>query len=277
MSDLRDGTGEDLAAVTPRHATVALAEAGLHAEWRREPVPGRPVLVFLHDGLGCTRSLRDLPERIADRLAVGAVAYDRWGYGRSPSRDAFPPFFMEEEAQRLPRILEALAIDDYCLVAHSDGGTIALLHAATAPPGLRAVVSMSAHVTFDRLTREGMQRHQRDLDEGRVPEFMRRFHGERGAHVMWCWTSLVRDPVYRDWDIRARLGTIRCPLLAIQGAEDAYGLPRQLVDIANAVPHARTRLLEGIGHFPHVEDPAGTARLVAGFLAPYCGGGAGGE
>jgi pimeloyl-ACP methyl ester carboxylesterase len=248
-----------------------LPEARLYGEWRRPPVAGRPTVVVLHDGLGCTKTVRDFPDRLGDALGVGAFVYDRWGYGRSDRREAFPFQFMEEEAERLPRVLDAAGIADCVLVGHSDGGTITLLHAAANPGRVRAAATIAAHVFIDRLTNDQLERHQKMVETGSIPDFMFRFHGERGPHVLWCWTSMWRDERYRVWHIGERIRTIRGPLLSIQGETDAYGLPEQIATIQSSVPHARTLLMPGLGHFPHIENPEIATRTVADFLAPYCG------
>lgn len=253
-----------------RAVTLELPEAGIYGEWRREPVAGRPTCVFLHDGLGSTDTMRDFPDRVGTALGTGAFVYDRWGYGRSDRRDAFPRYFMEDEAERLPRILDAAGIGDCCLVGHSDGGTVALLHAATNPARVRATVSIAAHVFLDPLTAGELARHQKMLDDGDVPAFMFRFHGGRGPHVLWCWTSMHRDEGFADWDITETIAAIAGPLLSAQGADDAYGTPAQIEAIGHAVPHAVTMLIPGLGHFPHIEDPERTTALVADFLAPHC-------
>lgn len=248
---------------------LQLEEARIYTEWIGEPQPGKPALVFLHDGLGCTRTLRRFPEKVANRLGLPAFLYDRWGYGQSDRRDSFPLYFMEDEAQRLPRILDAAGIEDCCLVAHSDGGTIALLHAATNEPRVRATVTIAAHVLLDELSLTLLKLHQDMVDSGQVPDFMYRFHGERGPHVLECWTSLYRERAYREWNICPAIRSIEGPLLAFQGDEDNSALPSQIDAIQAAVPHAEAFLLPGVGHFPHIEAPDASADVVAEFLAPY--------
>lgn len=250
---------------------LELPEARIYGEWRTPHVAGRPDLVFLHDGLGCTKTMRDLPDRVGRALGCGAFVYDRWGYGQSDRRDSFPPFFMEDEAERLPRILEAAGIADYAMVGHSDGGTIALLHSATRPKGLRATMTIAAHIFLDHLTAGEVARHQKMIDDGEIPEFMFRFHGERGPHVLWCWTGLHRDAEYEGWDISETISAIEVPLMSVQGADDAYGTPEQISGIQAAVPHAKTGLMEGLGHFPHLDDAERMAGIAADFLRPYCG------
>ncbi|MBM3486494.1 MAG: alpha/beta hydrolase [Alphaproteobacteria bacterium] len=252
-------------------SAVALVVDGIryHAEWRRPRVPGLPTLVFLHDGLGSVETLRRFPEAVADRLGLGAFAYDRWGYGRSDACAAFPPLFMEDSADRLEPILAAAAIDACVLVGHSDGGTVALLHAARYPARVRAVVTIAAHVRRDSLTYGQVLRHQKMVDERDIPAWMSRFHGDRAAHLLGEWARIWQLPLYDHWDITPEIAAIRAPLLALQGETDAYGRADQIERIGRAVAHAETGLIPGIGHFPHVEDPDGTADRVAGFIARH--------
>ncbi len=90
-----------------------------------------PTLIFLHEGLGCVAMWRDFPERLAEATGCGALVYSRAGYGNSDSCDLPRAVrFMHDEALvTLPRVLDAFQIRKAILVGHSDGGSIALIHA----------------------------------------------------------------------------------------------------------------------------------------------------
>jgi pimeloyl-ACP methyl ester carboxylesterase len=90
-----------------------------------------PTLVFLHEGLGCVAMWRDFPERLAEQTGCGALVYSRAGYGNSdPCELPRAVRFMHDEALvTLPQVLDAFAIREAILVGHSDGGSIALIHA----------------------------------------------------------------------------------------------------------------------------------------------------
>ena len=45
--------------------------------------PFAPVLVFLHEGLGCVELWRGFPEALCARVGLRGFAYDRTGYGKS--------------------------------------------------------------------------------------------------------------------------------------------------------------------------------------------------
>ena len=248
---------------------LAVDGVRVHAEWRRPRVAGRPDLVFLHDGLGSVETLRQLPELVADRLGLGAFAYDRIGYGRSDAGFPWRTFFMEAAAELLPRVLDAAGIADCVLVGHSDGGTVALLHAGAAPARVRAVATVAAHIFIDAFTTRELARHRRMVADGDFPSFLSQFHGARGPDVMRAWVEALSDPAYRGWDLRKAISGIRAPLLALQGADDNYGLPSQLDGIKEAAPHAEIELMPGIGHFPQVEAPDRIAERIAAFVARH--------
>jgi hypothetical protein len=47
----------------------------------------------------------------------------------------------------LPDVIRQTGIGNYVLVGHSDGGSIALIHAGGSPcPGLMGVITLAAHV-----------------------------------------------------------------------------------------------------------------------------------
>ena len=100
-------------------------------------IPGdaaRPPLVFLHEGLGSAELWRDFPDRLAARLGARALLYSRFGYGHSDGLEAkrTPQFMHEEALTVLPALLEVTSIEAPLLLGHSDGASIALIHAARA-------------------------------------------------------------------------------------------------------------------------------------------------
>ena len=244
--------------------------ARMFGVWRTPPQAGRPVLVFLHDGLGGVGTLRQFPERTGSATGLPAFAYDRLGYARSDRVETFPTDFMGDAADRLERVLDVLGIEDCCLIGHSDGGTVALLHGARYRGRVRAIVTLAAHVRRDEMTYGQVLRHRQMLEDGDIPDWMERFHGARAAHLLDIWTEVWQRTLYDSWSICGEIRRIELPLLSIQGSEDAYGLPSQLESICDAVPHARIEMIDGLGHFPQLEDGERVVGMIKGFLDPYC-------
>ena len=68
-----------------------------------------------------------------------------------------------------------------------------------------------------------------------------------------------------DWDWRSEAKRIQCPVLVVEGSEDI--LPREAAaEWTAALPDARSLILEGVGHFPSLEDPGRFFPAVGKFL-----------
>ena len=98
--------------------------------------PDRRPLVMLHEGLGCVALWRDLPDRLAAATGRKVIAYSRHGYGQSsPFTAPLTPRYMHDQALGvLPKLLQHLDLSQTILLGHSDGASIALIHAPAMPP-----------------------------------------------------------------------------------------------------------------------------------------------
>jgi pimeloyl-ACP methyl ester carboxylesterase len=74
--------------------------------------------------------------------------------------------------------------------------------------------------------------------------------------AFWQWNDVWLSEAFRSFDIRPMLHNIQCPLMAIQGVDDAYGTLAQIDDIALRVSQAQLVKLENCGHSPHKDQPA---------------------
>jgi pimeloyl-ACP methyl ester carboxylesterase len=70
----------------------------------------------------------------------------------------------------------------------------------------------------------------------------------------------------RDSDLPAGLSAIHQPTLILHGDKDSAVPVRHAERHARAMPNARTMILEGAGHIPHVEQPARVNHLILDFL-----------
>src|SRR5262245_49672864 len=106
-----------------------------------------PALVFLHEGLGSVRQWRDFPRRVAEATGRAALVYSRYGYGGSevPAEPRVGMRFMHDAALvELPELLRETGIREPLLIGHSDGGSIALVHAGAGHP-VRALAVLAPH------------------------------------------------------------------------------------------------------------------------------------
>jgi len=232
-----------------------------------------PLLVFLHEGLGSVSMWRDFPGRLCAALGWRGLVYSRPGYGQSTPRPAdehWGPDFMHSQAEQLlPALLDALGVTGrYALFGHSDGGSIALLHAAHAPQRVAAAVVLAPHIVVEPFGLASIRLTRAQYLTGDLHSRLARHHADVDS-AFFGWNDIWLAPEFLPWDLRPRLPYIRCPVLAIQGVDDVYGTMAQIDGIAAALPGSRTRLLKlpACGHSPHRDQPEAVIAACQGFLA----------
>ncbi len=229
----------------------------------------RPVLVFLHDSLGCTQLWRDFPEQLSAAAQCNILVYDRLGYGKS-----YPMFtherennYMELEADVLNDLLGVLGIEEAILFGHSDGSTIALITAAKYPEKVKAVICEAGHIFVEDVTVKGVKNVLQAYQTTNLPERLRKYHGDKVETLMKAWTGIWLSDRFRNWNIESLLKDIQAPLLFIQGEKDEYGTLDQVEKTVFQVSgNAETFIIPDVGHTPHKEVPEMVLGRVAGFV-----------
>ena len=214
---------------------------------------GEATLVFLHEGLGSIGQWRDFPRALAEATGLGAVVYDRHGFGGSdPLNRGDEQALQREDLDGLVRVLDACAVRAPILVGHSDGGTIALLYAAQFPERPRGVITEAAHVFVEEATLAGIRNAVQVFETGELRRKLFRYHGENTDTMFYSWKDDWLLPCYREWNIASSLQSIRCPVLVMQGEDDEYGTVAQVEAVAGGVSGRAERvLIPGCGHNPH--------------------------
>jgi pimeloyl-ACP methyl ester carboxylesterase len=246
---------------------VDIAGQGLECVRIGSDRPG-PTLVFLHEGLGSVALWRDFPQRVADATARPALIYSRAGHGRSTTLAAVrTPRYMHDEAlATLPALLDALDIVDPVLIGHSDGASIALIHAGARIRPVRALVAMAPHVFVEDLSIASIAQARHDYESTDLRARLGRYHADVDS-AFRGWNEIWLSPAFRDWNIEPYLPGITCPLLLIQGRDDEYGTRAQLDAIEGQVSGRVERVeLSDCGHSPHRDQPQATLAAIAGFV-----------
>ena len=238
-----------------------------------------PVLVLLHEGLGCVGMWRDFPAALHERTGLPVFAWSRAGYGGS-------------DPAELPRGIDYMHVEGRELVgagprrrrhrggragrAH-DGASIAM-HAGAivhprertqgSEPRIRALVLLAPHVFCEDVSIASVRAAGVAYRDGGLRERLARHHGDQVDEAFFGWHDVWLRPGFRQWSIETFLPGIDVPVLLIQGERDAYGSAAQLDAIERGVGGPVTRTwLEDCGHAPHRERPAETLDAIAAFLA----------
>jgi pimeloyl-ACP methyl ester carboxylesterase len=245
--------------------------AGRKLEYRMIPGdPARPPLVFLHEGLGSAGLWRDFPDKAARRLGARAVVYSRFGYGQSDAllgpRTA--RFMHEEALEHLPALLDALGLARPLLVGHSDGASIALIHAAASGRPVAGLALMAPHVFVEPVCIASIARIRETYRaSGELKARLARHHAHvDDAFLGWADTWLA--PEFLAWSIEDIVAGIAVPMLLIQGRDDEYGTLAQLDRIEARARGPTTRLvLDGCGHAPQRDREPAVLEAIVAFAA----------
>ena len=277
--------------VTNRDTEQAKADAGRiidlpdgDIQVREDGPRDKPNIVLLH-GFACSIGWwEDMIPALARDHHV--ITFDLLGHGGSEKpREGYG---MEEQARRVSLALDELNVRRATIIGHSMGGAVATALIEQRRPLVASMVLLdspsgrddsslpfTAELGFVPVLGQTIWRV--------VPDDVIRSRLEsafaEGFDVPDRFVDDVRDMTYTSYDdsraasdafrdeqpLAERLLDERVPLLVIFGSQDDIADPKSAQKY-RAVPNARIVLMDGVGHSPHVEKPAATARLVQSFL-----------
>ncbi len=201
---------------------------------------------------------RDFPDRVAVATGAPALVYSRHGYGKSDrlEGDRAVDYMHAEALTVLPELRAALDLENVVLFGHSDGASIALIHAGAGQWPVRGLILEAPHVFVEDITVASIAAMKRAAETTDLVARLARYHDDP-ARAFWGWNKIWLDPAFRTWNIADYVSGVRCPVLAIQGADDKYGTLAQLAAVAQGVagPYEQV-VLADCGHSPHRDQPA---------------------
>lgn len=237
-----------------------------------------PLVLALHGGLGLAHDYLVPSMTVLADTGYGVLLPDHLGNGRSRPVTSYPD--MDGYADACVALMDEVAAERAVLLGHSYGGFIALQTALSHPgrvAGLVLVGTAPAMRHWDRV--HAALEGRTDL----TPQIVRGFNGVpfRDDEEFRSWlrcavplylprgadptvvTALPLDQVdlaalnhggglMEAWDVRPRLGEIRCPALVVTGQDDVLmaSVHGQLVA---GLPRARAWFPADTGHFPFDE------------------------
>ncbi|MDD5508103.1 MAG: alpha/beta hydrolase [Bacteroidales bacterium] len=231
-----------------------------------------PVLIFLHEGLGCIAKWKDFPDQLCKATMLTGIVYDRYGYGTSDEllEPRQPDFLFHEAFEVLPELLEKLNIHKpLILVGHSDGGSIALLFASRFPERVQALILEAPHVKIEDVSAQGLKAAIWAYRYGDLRQRLIKYHGPNTDSAFWGWANVWTDERAGEWNIESYLPHVTAPLLFIQGRQDEYGTEEQLWSISKHVKAPiEAEIIPDCGHIPHQQ----AEEFVLGRMTEFIGG-----
>jgi 3-oxoadipate enol-lactonase len=243
-----------------------------------------PPLLLIHGLMVAGAMYQPVVPALATHYHV--IVPDLRGHGRS---GALPgPYSVAQLARDLVQLLDALQIDAAHVLGCSQGGAIAQQFAHEYPGRVRGLV-LACTFAYNLLSR-------RERVEGMLAPWMVRILGVRrlgrlaiargGGRRMspetaaWLEGIMAANQTARmvpavkamtAFDSRPWLHQIACPTLVIAGAEDQAVPLAHARMLAQAIPEAQLRIVEGAGHFLLYTDPEEVVHTIEAFLATVQG------
>ncbi len=248
---------------------------------------GQP-MVFAH-GFGCDQTLwRFVAPAFEDEYRV--VTFDYIGAGAS-DRSAYNPeryASLDGYADDILEICRALELSDVIVVAHSVSASIAILAANRSPETFSDLVLLTPSPRYlDDLPeyRGGFSAADIDgllqmMDVNAVgwaaflaPIVMGnpdRPELSTGLEATFCSIDPVMARQFADVtfhaDNRADLARVTTPSLIVQCSQDAVAPLEVGAYVHDQMADSRLKMIDAIGHCPHVSHPAETIALMADYL-----------
>ncbi|MCI4666197.1 MAG: alpha/beta hydrolase [Neomegalonema sp.] len=248
-----------------------LSANGKQLEWRSfGPAPtDRPAIVLLHEGLGCVALWREFPAQLAAAANSPVLAFSRAGYGQSDAADLPRPldYMTREAVDTLPDVLNAVGADQYILLGHSDGATIAAEYAGRIEDHrVRGLILMAPHFFTEEMGLREISRATTIFETEQLKDRMAKYHRDPEA-AFRGWNDAWLAPGFKSWNVGEVIDYWRIPCLAIQGAEDQYGTLAQIHEIeTRSYAPVETAILEDCRHAPHQDQPEKTLAAIAEFV-----------
>jgi pimeloyl-ACP methyl ester carboxylesterase len=204
----------------------------------------------------------------------------------------------------LPGVLDGLGLDRAHVVASSFGGFLSLMSTAAAPERTLRMVQMACPAFVPGMSIPGFMKalslgpvrwlintlppnekvgrsilrqigHGASLDANRIPQIFFEWYLALQRHT---------NTMCNDGEMIGRAGSLRgfppeltipddvlrsvtVPTLFLWGEDDPFGTAAVGRHVVELMPHASLRMLPAAGHLPWLDDPEGTGRATANFLA----------
>ena len=242
-------------------------EIHLEYEWVGARRSAAPPVVFLHEGLGSVSMWREFPREFCLAHGLAGFVFSRYGYGHStpkPRDEHWQPDFMHRQAHEvLPALLAAVDIERPWLFGHSDGGTIALLHAARFP--VAGVVAVAPHLFVEDISVKSIALARDAFESSDLRARLAKHHADPDS-AFRGWNDVWLSPEFRSWNVERDIETIAAPVLAVQGEDDEYGTLAQIRAIQGRLPKTRLLVIPECGHSPHRDQPGLLIREAGRFI-----------
>jgi len=225
------------------------------------------MIVLLHEGLGSVAMWKEYPDTVVARTGHPVLVYSRHGHGQSAqlTQPRRVDYMHDEAMTVLPELLSQLEVRNPLLIGHSDGASIAIIHAGSGN-AVSGLVLMAPHVFVEQAGIDAIAEAKRAFETSNLATKLARYHNHPESMFLG-WNDIWLHPDFRDWNIERFLPEIHSPLLVIQGENDPYGTLAQVDAIEQSAGGPVKKLVfAGCGHSPHKDCREKTIDVIDAFV-----------
>ncbi|RLU24334.1 hypothetical protein DMN91_002422 [Ooceraea biroi] len=241
-----------MASKVPPVETQKIKVADVHIYFARIGTGNHPVL-FLPDALGGTRTFKSQIVNLdTERLTI--VAWDPPGCGRSrPPDRTFPNNYFHRDAIWAHSFMKTLGYSKFSLVGYGDGGTTALLLAATYPEDILKMIVLGAR---SYIHPDEIERYKR-INAARIKVFKKKLENAGSlstqipdldylGFIRAEWLDAMRR-LYNQQNgnlCQEILPKIKCPTLILHASGDRFFVPDQPLRLKQNIVNSRLHIFE---------------------------------
>ncbi len=227
----------------------------------------RTMIVLLHEGLGSVAMWKDFPDVVAAKTGHPVLVYSRHGHGRTGqlTQPRRVDYMHHEATTVLPELLSQLEVRDPLFIGHSDGASIAIIHAGSGNV-LSGLVLMAPHVFVEQVSIDAIAEARGAFETSDLAAKLAHYH-DHPESMFRGWNDIWLHPDFLGWNIESFLPEIHSPLLVIQGENDPYGTLAQVDTIERSAGGPVKKLVfSDCGHSPHIDCREDTIDAITNFV-----------
>lgn len=223
---------------------------------------GRPI-VFLHGWTGSWRYWINSMQ--VTSTSFRAYAIDLFGFGDTARQPL--NYSLEKQAELINRFLEEMGIGKVAIIGHDLGALVGLTFLKKWHANVDRMMAINCPLEYDAITPRMRTAPAPELVEwltSRSPEVVSALSDASKVDPLAVSTSF--GSLQADSNLFPSIRNLGVPCLFVYGANNpALTIPSQ--DNNNLPMHMHQINLEGVGHFPMLDNPPQFNRLLTDFLA----------
>jgi len=226
----------------------------------------RCTILLLHEALGSVAYWKDFPEKLAAAVGANVLLYSRPGHGNSegPLEERNPDYYLRQTGIVIPELMDQFGVETAIVYGHSEGAGIAMLFAAQSDRA-QSLILESPFVVAEASAAEHIARTAAAYRGSKMQERLALYHRD-ADEVFFAWADWAMGLTSENSVPLALLNQIGCPVLVLQGEDDAFGSIVHREALQAALHNAEFELFANTGHLPHREQTEPVLSRIARFI-----------